>query len=285
MHKKYFLTLLFTLTTLTSFAFAEAPASIATASPWAQQIKEINKLIKLETPHKENALAKLKKENIALKHAVKSLAYRKEASAARLEIRWGELFLLAGVALLFWIFRVYRKEMRRQSYRENAVEQLTVKRPVPPLRERVKPPTRTQPAALSTLASAPEKKTTALPKKPASKTLVKAPVKNSVKTPVKALAKTSVKASLKPPVKTSTSPKAQLKPRAPTSTRPTKDEGEFDYMNSPEALPAKLDLARAYIQMEDNQEARKILREVLEKGDKAQIKQAHDLLNQLSEKV
>jgi len=58
-------------------------------------------------------------------------------------------------------------------------------------------------------------------------------------------------------------------------------EGEYDFMNTDEALPAKLDLARAYIQMEDIASARSILQDVLEHGDEVQQQEAQSLLAQI----
>lgn len=48
---------------------------------------------------------------------------------------------------------------------------------------------------------------------------------------------------------------------------------EYDFMGSQEAMPAKLNLARAYIDMEDFSSARQVLQEVITKGDiKEQLK-------------
>ncbi len=62
----------------------------------------------------------------------------------------------------------------------------------------------------------------------------------------------------------------------------TKDE--FDFMNSNEAIPAKLDLARAYIAMEDYKAARTVIEQVQAKGNEQQLEQAQNLLNDIPEK-
>ena len=59
----------------------------------------------------------------------------------------------------------------------------------------------------------------------------------------------------------------------------TKDE--YDYMGSPESIPAKLDLARTYIAMEDYRGARQALQEVFKYGDVQFKQQAQTLLDEL----
>lgn len=59
------------------------------------------------------------------------------------------------------------------------------------------------------------------------------------------------------------------------------DEDEYDFMGSDEAIPAKLDLARAYIEMSKKDEAIKILEEVAIKGDAAQKQEAQQIRKQL----
>lgn len=54
--------------------------------------------------------------------------------------------------------------------------------------------------------------------------------------------------------------------------------GEYDFMNSKEAIPAKLDLARAYINMDDFLSAQQVLKEVIKKGDQTERQQAEQLL-------
>lgn len=55
-------------------------------------------------------------------------------------------------------------------------------------------------------------------------------------------------------------------------------KSEYDYMGSNESMPAKLNLARTYIAMEDYVAARSVLHEVSEKGDEQQQQEASDLL-------
>lgn len=59
-------------------------------------------------------------------------------------------------------------------------------------------------------------------------------------------------------------------------------EAEYDYLGSNEAIPAKLDLARAYIAMEDFENARKVLDEVISVGNKHQQQEARSLLEKTS---
>lgn len=59
-------------------------------------------------------------------------------------------------------------------------------------------------------------------------------------------------------------------------------QGEYDLMNSTEGIPAKLNLARAYIEMENKGEAHNILQEVLKQGNEAQQKEAKILLDNCS---
>lgn len=56
---------------------------------------------------------------------------------------------------------------------------------------------------------------------------------------------------------------------------------EYDFMGSDEAIPAKLDLARAYIDMGDHDSAHDVLQDVLNKGDEHQRQQAQELLRQI----
>lgn len=59
-------------------------------------------------------------------------------------------------------------------------------------------------------------------------------------------------------------------------------QGEYDLMNSTEGIPAKLNLARAYIEMGNKGEAHNILQEVLKQGNEAQQKEAKILLDNCS---
>lgn len=62
-------------------------------------------------------------------------------------------------------------------------------------------------------------------------------------------------------------------------------EDEYDFMGSREAIPAKLDLARAYLDMDDTVAAHKVLKEVLREGDGDQQKTASDLLKKINDKT
>ncbi|MBT8506726.1 hypothetical protein B1F79_04535 [Coxiella-like endosymbiont of Rhipicephalus sanguineus] len=56
---------------------------------------------------------------------------------------------------------------------------------------------------------------------------------------------------------------------------------EYDYMGSLESIPAKINLARTYIAMEDQGTARRVLKQVLQSGNKEQRKEAEELLKDL----
>lgn len=64
----------------------------------------------------------------------------------------------------------------------------------------------------------------------------------------------------------------------------TDTEAEYDYMGSNESIPAKLNLARAYIAMEDYAAARQALEEVAKHGNPEQKQQAEDLRKEIPEK-
>lgn len=70
--------------------------------------------------------------------------------------------------------------------------------------------------------------------------------------------------------------KKKLLPESPSSTENT--QGEYDLMNSAEGIPAKLNLARAYIEMSNKSEAYNVLQEVLQQGNEAQKQEAKGLL-------
>lgn len=59
---------------------------------------------------------------------------------------------------------------------------------------------------------------------------------------------------------------------------------EYDFMGSTEAIPAKLDLAHAYIAMEDFKAARKVLRQVIASGNVAQQQEAKGILDKIAAK-
>jgi len=58
-------------------------------------------------------------------------------------------------------------------------------------------------------------------------------------------------------------------------------KNEYDFMSSAEAIPAKLDLARSYMAMGDNEQASTVLKTVMEKGDEEQRIVAEALLNKI----
>lgn len=59
-------------------------------------------------------------------------------------------------------------------------------------------------------------------------------------------------------------------------------EDEYDFINSAEGIPAKLDLARAYIDMDDVESAKDVLQEVITRGNSLQIQQAKQLLSHIA---
>lgn len=58
-------------------------------------------------------------------------------------------------------------------------------------------------------------------------------------------------------------------------------EDEYDFINSDEGIPAKIDLARAYIDMDNPNSALKILEEVISKGNDQQQKIAQTLIQRI----
>jgi len=56
-------------------------------------------------------------------------------------------------------------------------------------------------------------------------------------------------------------------------------------LNLDEDASSKLDLARAYIEMGDNDGAKPLLQEVLEEGDDVQVNEANELLGNISGKA
>ncbi|MFV3339766.1 FimV/HubP family polar landmark protein [Pseudomonas sp. NY15349] len=59
------------------------------------------------------------------------------------------------------------------------------------------------------------------------------------------------------------------------------DDLDFDFFSGSDEVATKLDLARAYIDMGDNQGARDILHEVVKDGDDSQRQEAEDMLSRL----
>lgn len=60
------------------------------------------------------------------------------------------------------------------------------------------------------------------------------------------------------------------------------DEPEFDYLAGTDEVATKLDLARAYIDMGDNEGARDILDEVVKEGDQEQRREASEMRSRLA---
>jgi len=59
------------------------------------------------------------------------------------------------------------------------------------------------------------------------------------------------------------------------------EEDEYDFMGSDEGIPAKLDLARAYLDMNDQNAAREVLDEITKQGNEQQQQEAQDLLKRI----
>ena len=60
-------------------------------------------------------------------------------------------------------------------------------------------------------------------------------------------------------------------------------KAEYDFMATDEAIPAMLDLARSYLAMDNDAEAKAVLEKVLERGDKAHQEEAQSLLDQIAQ--
>lgn len=74
-------------------------------------------------------------------------------------------------------------------------------------------------------------------------------------------------------------PKAKPQPM-PELKREAQDE-EYDFMGSQEAVPARFNLAEAYMQMREFQQAKRVLEGILDQGDSDQRQKASALLSQL----
>ena len=75
-------------------------------------------------------------------------------------------------------------------------------------------------------------------------------------------------------------PVKSKKTQMPELVREKHDE-EYDFMGSQEAVPARFNLAEAYMQMREFQQARRVLEGILEQGDSDQRQKASALLTQL----
>lgn len=72
--------------------------------------------------------------------------------------------------------------------------------------------------------------------------------------------------------------------RVKTDVLDDETKSEYDFMSSHEAIPAKLDLARAYIAMNDDEQARMVLTTVIEKGNQEQRSEALSLIQSMLKK-
>jgi pilus assembly protein FimV len=71
-------------------------------------------------------------------------------------------------------------------------------------------------------------------------------------------------------------------PPRPEDLPPIDDEDDFDFLDGGDEAGTKLDLARAYIEMGDNEGARDILDEVLKEGSTGQQGEAREMLGRIS---
>ena len=71
-------------------------------------------------------------------------------------------------------------------------------------------------------------------------------------------------------------------PPKPEDLPPIEGEDDFDYLDGGDEAGTKLDLARAYIEMGDNDGARDILGEVLKEGSAGQQGEAREMLGRIS---
>ena len=68
---------------------------------------------------------------------------------------------------------------------------------------------------------------------------------------------------------------------APSSADVLADEDDFDFLGETDENATKLDLAKAYIDMGDNEGAKDILNEVISEGNDQQQSEARELLSQV----
>ena len=64
-------------------------------------------------------------------------------------------------------------------------------------------------------------------------------------------------------------------------TAEEEEEGEYDYMNTKDAIPAKFDLANAYIQMGNTKEAEQVLHDIIKIGNEQDKDRAKHLLQNI----
>ena len=60
------------------------------------------------------------------------------------------------------------------------------------------------------------------------------------------------------------------------------EDDEYDYIGSSDGIPVKLNLAKAYCEMGNEEKAKKTLAEVIEKGNKSQQSEAKDMLAEIA---
>jgi len=65
----------------------------------------------------------------------------------------------------------------------------------------------------------------------------------------------------------------------------TESGEEYDFMGSEEGIPAKLDLAHAYVSMEDYEQANAVLNDVLSHGNSNQRQEAQTLIDDIQKKL
>ena len=75
------------------------------------------------------------------------------------------------------------------------------------------------------------------------------------------------------------------KPETEAAIETIESDADYDFLSSNDAIPAKLDLARAYIAMEDFSAARAVLNDVLVQGDAEQKRDAQAMLQQIKQKT
>lgn len=74
---------------------------------------------------------------------------------------------------------------------------------------------------------------------------------------------------------------ASIEKKPPELSEENDTRDEYDFMSTEQAIPAKLDLARAYMDMGDPSAAKKVLQEVVLKGDETQVHEAKQLIANL----
>jgi len=234
----------------------------------------------------------------------KSLKDRLDDSAGAVsDLRWAAILIMVGFVLLFWLLW----SQRRGRHAGAGPEMRAAKTRMPPEHKPPPPhhphhpdhPRRPKPKPHHAPKheiepEAFEGSTVAEPKKP--------PKKAAKKPPKKAAKKRVDMASKVAPVEKK--PPASLHEKRAPSKQPdnvkaagqTEDaedifaedlseEGDYDYMSTDEAIPVKLDLAHAYIDMEDFEAAKEVLLDVIKQGNKAQRDEAQQLLATLRDEI